>query len=111
MSERIKLNVEQVLSISSGLISGTYAAIGSFEFPSSIIYFQNLTDAAMMISWDGVLDAYPLPVNGFFLLDVTANASSNDGLFIPLGQVFWVKQLSGAASTGSVYVSSFYGKN
>jgi len=111
MSERIKLAVEPVLSIANGLISGAYAAIGSFEFPTSIIYFQNLTDASMMISFDGVNDAFPLAVNGFFLLDITSNKSSSDGLFIELGQVFWVKQLAGAASTGSLYVTSFYGKN
>lgn len=111
MSEKIKLNVEPMLSIAFGLISGTYAAIGSFEFPSSIIYFQNLTDAAMIISFDGSTDAFPMPVNGFFLLDIAANASSPEGLYIQLGQVFWVKQLAGAPTTGSVYVTSFYGKN
>lgn len=111
MSYRAKLAVEPVLSIANGTITGSYRAIGSFSYPSQIIWFQNLTDASMMLSFDGVNDAFPLVTNGFLVLDVTSNETGSDGYFVNVGQVFWIKQLAGAASTGSVYITSFYGKN
>lgn len=109
----IRVMPETVRSIAFGSISGAYAGIGtSVSNPAHIIFVQNLTDAGMMFSMDGVNDHFPLPASGFMILDVTANKTANGGAFmIAQGTRFYVKQLSGAATTGSVYLSVFYGFN
>ncbi len=109
MSLAIRILAEPVRSLAFGSISGTYAGIGaSFNHPIRIIFIQNLTDETLMFSLNGVDDHFPLPANGFLLLDVTANKTLMQGAFLAEGTRVYVKEV-GTPSTGSVYVSVFYG--
>jgi len=103
---------ETVRSLAFGSISGTYAGIGSsFANPVYWFYLQNLTDKLLMFSWDGVNDHFPLPTNGYVIMDVSANKTIQGGAFmISQGTRFYVKTTSaGAPASGSVYLSVFYG--
>jgi hypothetical protein len=105
----IKLLPEAVRSLAFGSISGTYAGVGTpLSNPSRIILIQNLTDALVMISFDGITDHLPVAADGFVLLDVTANKTVSQGFYIAEGTRFYVKEI-GTPTTGSVYISSFYG--
>ncbi len=112
MSTNLSIRVlpEPVRTIASGSISGSYAGIGTpFVNPIRWFMIQNFTDAAMMISWDGVNDHFPINANSYVIMDVASNKSVNGGVFmIAAGTRFYVKQLA-APSTGSVYLSVFYG--
>jgi len=109
MSLAIRILAEPVRSLAFGSISGTYAGIGaSFSHAIRIIFIQNLTDETLMFSLNGIDDHFPLPANGFLLLDVTANKTLAQGAFLAEGTRVYVKEIA-SPSTGSVYVSVFYG--
>lgn len=109
-STAVRLLFEPVRSLAFGGISGTYAAIGTaFAFPSRQTFIQNLTDATLMFSIDGINDHFPLPSSGFFLNDITSNRTEMGGSFcLAQGTIIYVKTI-GTPGTGSVYVSTAYG--
>ncbi len=105
----IKLLPEAIRSIAFGSIAVGYMGVGtSLAHPSRLVMFQNFTDAALMVSFDGITDHLPVAANGFVLLDVTANKTVSQGFYIAEGTRFYVKEID-APSLGSFYISSFYG--
>ena len=111
MNLAIRLACEPLRSRSFGSISGTYAGIGtSLNNPARILFVQNLTDVTLLFSFDGVNDHFILPSNGFLLLDVMGNKSIPGGAFyVGEGTRIYVKESSGAPTSGSACVTSFYG--
>jgi hypothetical protein len=100
---------EPVRSLAFGSISAAYMPIGtSFANPVRIFFIQNLTDALLMFSFNGIDDNFPLPPSSFLLLDVTANRTVSQGFYIAEGTFIYVKEI-GTPTLGSVYVSVFYG--
>lgn len=111
MTLAIRLLAEPIRSLAAASIGAAYMGIGTgLDNPSRIIYVQNLTDAQVMFSLDGINDHFTLPTSGFLLLDITTNKSLPQGCYISQGQRIYVKEV-GTPTTGSVYVSSFYGSN
>lgn len=105
----IKILPEAVRSLAFGSISGTYMGVGTpLSNPSRLVMFQNFTDGDVMVSFDGITDHLPVSANGFVLLDITANKTVTQGFYIAEGTRFYVKEIT-APSTGSFYISSFYG--
>jgi len=110
MSLAIRLQAEPVRYLACGSISGVYAGIGTEMIrPVRIILLQNLTNAAVMFSFDGVLDHIPLASNGYMILDVTANKTVDSGFFIAEGQRLYVRDLGVACASMGVYLSVFHG--
>jgi len=110
----IRVMPEPVRSTAFGSITGTYAGIGAaFAYPVHWFMVQNLTDQAVMISWDGINDHFPLPANGYVIMDVASNKTLTGGAFmVAQGTRFYVKALTGVLpGVGSVYLSIFYGFN
>ena len=70
---------------------------------------QNFTDAAVIFSLDGINDHIPMPANGYLVLDLCANKTLESGYYYAEGQRMYVKALAGNPTTGSVYISTFYG--
>lgn len=111
MSLAIRMLAEPIRSLAAASIGAAYMGIGTaLEFPSRLVYIINLTDAQLMFSIDGINDHFTLPEGGFLLLDVSTNQSHTQGFYISIGQRFYVKEV-GTPTTGSVYVSTFYGAN
>ena len=109
MSRSIRLVPEAARSLAFGSIGAAYMGIGtSFTKPVRILMIQNLTDTALMFSFDGLVDHVPLPREGFILLDVTSNKAKEDGFFIAEGTRIYVKEIV-TPTLGSVYVTTFYG--
>jgi len=106
--DSIRLTMEPIRSVAFGSIGAAYTGIGSaFSNCIRIIFLQNLTDTQLMFSDDGVDDKLTLPANGFMMLDMTANKTDDQGLFLPIGGRWYVKQVV-APSSGSVYLTAFY---
>lgn len=106
----IKLLPEALRSLAFGSISGTYMGVGTpLSNPSRLIIFQNFTDANVIVSFDGITDHLPVAASGFVLFDVTANKTVSQGFYIAEGTRFYIKQESGAATSGNFYISTFYG--
>lgn len=109
MSLAVRLFPEPVRSLAFGSIIAGYTAIGTpFINPSRVFFLQNLTDATLMFSFDGVNDNFPLPASGYILIDVTTNKTVSVGCFFAQGTVIYVKRI-GIPTSGSVYLSTFYG--
>lgn len=111
ISTSIRLRADVQRSLAFGSIGAAYMGIGTaFTAPIRIIFIQNLTDALLQFSFNGVDDNFPLPAGGFLLLDVTANKTNQaSGFFIAEGDRIYVKEV-GTPTTGAVYVSNFYGE-
>jgi hypothetical protein len=108
----IQLFVEPQRVIAAGAISGIYAGIGTvYTHPVRLYMLQNFTDAALQFSWDGIDDHFPLPAGGSMIIDVTSNKSATGGMFaISENDRTYVKRI-GIPTTGSVYLSIFFGNN
>ena len=107
----IRIYPETLRSLAAASIIGTYSAIGAaFLHPIRVFMLQNLTDEDVLFSFDGTNDHMILPSNGFILVDVTSNSAISQGFFVAKGTVIYAKQ-SGVPTTGSVYLTAFYGKD
>jgi hypothetical protein len=100
---------DAIRELDFGDISGTYAAIGTpLSDHVRIISFSNGTDEAVYISSDGSTDNLRLRGNSFKLLDLSANKIRDDGLFLPIGLQFYVKEVSSSPTSGSVWIEVLY---
>ncbi len=111
MAAGIEIRAEEVDTLAFGSISASYTAIGDpFEHPIRILTIQNLTDATLMFSFDGVVDHIALPASGQVIFDATTNRVDNaQGFFFSVGSLMSVKRI-GTPTSGSVYVSAFYAR-
>lgn len=121
MALAIRMLAEPVRYLAAASVAASYRALdqsgavpattGAVDHPIRQFFIQNLTDAVLMFSFDGVNDHFPLPGNGFFLSDIMSNKSTNGGAwYLAENDVLYVKQ-SGVPTTGSVFFSVFYGKD
>lgn len=109
----VRLMPETVRTLAAAGVLAGYTAVGTaFLNPSRILIIQNLTDQSVMFSFDGVNDHLPLVSNGYIVIDAAANKSN-----VPVmtccfaqGTIIYAKRI-GTPTTGSVYVSTFYGFN
>lgn len=106
----IRFQAEPVRSSAFGSILVGYTGVGTvLDHPIRQFIIQNLTDEAVMFSFDGVNDHFPLPAGGLLIDDVSSNQShSAQGWYLAQGTRLYVKQL-GAPTVGAVYFSVFYG--
>lgn len=110
MSLATRLEVEPIRSRGFATIGAGYLSVGDeLDHAASFLVFQNLTDAAVMVSFNGVDDHLPLPPAGGLVLDITSNRSVANGFFAAEGTQFYVKHLGAAPSTGTFYITIFYG--
>lgn len=101
---------EGLRSLAFGGISGTYAGVGAkFANPVRVLKITNLSDANLLISFNGVDDMDVVGANGFCLYDWGSNKANQAGYFDQsAGDRLYVKQESGAPTSGSVYVTVIY---
>lgn len=106
----VRIRYEPLRSLAFGGISGSYAAVGTiFANPVRILKITNLTDADLLISFDGVTDRDIIPASTIEVLDYGSNKADTGGqLDQSVGDRVYVKQASGAATGGSVYVTVIY---
>lgn len=110
MAATLELRADLVRSLGFASIVVGYTAIGTqLSHPTRIFMMQNLTDAELMFSFDGVNDHFVLAASGFILLDVTTNDIDGSGFFISKGSQLMVKRI-GTPTKGNVYLSTFYAR-
>jgi hypothetical protein len=97
-----------VQSVAFGGISGTYARLGTLTRPARMVLLQNFTNAALMISIDGVNDFWPIQANSSQIFDFSSNQALDQGAYIAQGTTYYVKDI-GSPSSGSIYLTYFYG--
>jgi hypothetical protein len=94
-------------SLSSGSVSGTYAAVGTaFTYPVRILKIVNNSTEDVTVSVDGTNDYDYVPMGGFVLYDAGTNRGNPSAeLVFRQGTQIFVKGTSGS---GSVYVVTLY---
>ena len=108
MKDSIKITTVILRSLPFGSIGVGYIGIGTvFNKPFRIVHIQNLTDAGLMFSFNGVDDHFPLLTYGYFTLDIPFNKSVKEGFYTESDDRLYVKRI-GVPTTGSVYVTGFY---
>lgn len=108
-SQAIRLAVEPVRELAFGSIGVNYIGVGTeITNPVRILRIQNLTDALLWISYDGVEDHEALAPNSFLLLDITANKARDHGYYLAEGTRIYAKR-NNVPTEGSVYVTVYYG--
>tara|TARA_R110000868_G_scaffold121883_3_gene323333 strand:- start:2007 stop:2330 length:324 start_codon:yes stop_codon:yes gene_type:complete len=105
MTQSTILKPEALRSLAFGSISGTYALVGSITNPSQLYIIQNLTNATITFSQDGVTDHFILPSMGFITLDIGTNKGTFQTLSVQAGTALYAK---GSPGSGSVYITTFY---
>lgn len=108
--QEIRLQCEEVRVLPFTSISGAYMGVGTpIDHPARLMWINNLTDGALMCSFDGVTDHFPLPANSFLILDITSNKTVSQGFYIAEGTRLYVRELGSAPTMGEVYLTVFYG--
>lgn len=100
-----RANFDAVREVAFGGISGTYAVVGTpLTDHARVVVISNSTNAEIYISVDGTTNNLRLAANSFKLFDFSSNKIRDDGLFVAVGTQFYVKQVSGAAASGAVWI-------
>lgn len=101
---------EDLRSLAFGGISGTYAAVGTpFQNPVRMLKVTNLTDADLIISFNGVDDKDIVAASSAWIYDFASNKAEPGGcLEQPAYERIYVKQATGAPTQKSVYVTVIY---
>jgi|SRR5882672_12313997 len=106
----IRMAFEPLRSLAFGSVLVGYMGVGTaINHPAREFLVQNLTDATLLFSFDGVTNHFRLPANGFWLNDNTANKSVSQGFFLAEGTRLYVKQDGVAPTSGSVNFTIIYG--
>lgn len=109
-SQAIRLVPEPVRELGFASIGATYMGIGTeIDNPVRILRMQNLTNELLYFSYDGVNNHEVLASESFLLLDITTNKTREQGYFLAEGTRIYVKQHTNAPTSGSVYVTVYYG--
>lgn len=109
MAYGTRVRFEAVREIASGSISGAYAAVGTATTDHTrLVSISNGTDTDIYISLNGTTNHLRVASNSFKLFDLTTNKVSDDGFFIDEGTIFYAKQVSGAPTTGTLWIEVMY---
>ena len=104
-----KFLAEPIRSIGFAALTAAYQALGTgFTAPISKILVTNTTDANCMFSFDSINDHFVVPAQTQFVLDISMENILDD--YLAQGSLLYVKRLAVPAA-GTVYFSTFYGKN
>jgi hypothetical protein len=104
-----RVQFEAVREIASGSIGASYSAVGSATIDHSrLVVFANSTDAEVYISLDGTTNHLRFAPNSFKIFDFTTNKVRDDGLFIDIGTVFYIKRVSAAPTSGTFWIEVMY---
>lgn len=102
---------DPVREVAFGSVTANYTALGTaLNDYGRIITIVNSTDAEIYISIDGVTNHLRLPGNSFKLIDLTTNRIGQEEFFLANRTQFFVKRVSGAPTTGSVWIEIIVAK-
>lgn len=100
---------EPVREIAFGAIGVAYGAVGTLTTDyTRVLTIKNTTDKDVYFSMDGVTNHKRIISGTAEVIDITTNKVRDDGMFIAKGTVFYVKQASGAPTSGRIVVEVMY---
>ncbi len=101
---------EDLRSLGFAAISGTYAGVGtSFVHPVRMLKVSNLTNANLIISFNGIDDKDVVAASSAYIYDFASNQSESAGnLEQQAGERLYVREEDVAPTLGNVYVTVIY---
>lgn len=108
--EGTKIVAGELAAAFGGVVTDNFfTVIGLFSQPARIVLAQNLTDQTLIYSFDGSMNNFILPPNGFLLLDVGTNKGTYNTAAMVQGNGLYVKAFPGSnPSLGYAYMSYWY---
>ena len=89
-------------SVAAASISSSYAVVGSvFASAPVLLIIVSTLNQTVQFSWDGIVDAFPIPAGGTMVLDF-----KSDGITLSANYGPYVKEI-GDPTTGSLYIGGF----
>ena len=109
----MKIRYEPLRSLAYTSLSSDYVAVGTpFVNPVRQILITNLTDANLIISYNGVTAMDVVAANTGKVLDYSSNKADQAGVLEQdAGDRCYVMLEEAAATTGNVYVTIIYASN
>lgn len=106
----VRIFYEPLRSLAFGSVSGTYAAVGTpFAYAIREIKVTNLTNANLLISFDGVTNHDVVAATSAYIYDYCSNRADLGGaLSQSAGQTLFVKSETSNPSSGNLYVTVIY---
>jgi hypothetical protein len=99
---------EPLREIAHGSITANYQAVGNaITDHARLVRFVNTMNTEMYISMDGSTNHIRLAAGSFFIIDFSSNKVRDDGLFLPVGTIFYVKEVT-APSSGNLWIEVLY---
>ena len=105
MAYGTRATFDAVRELAFGSVGASYTAVGSaLSDHARIVCMNNSTNEDVYISVDGTTNNFRLAANSFRLIDFSSNKIRDDGLFVSIGTVFYAKRVSGAPTSGTVWI-------
>lgn len=97
-------------SLGFASIGAGFMGVGSaFAYPIKLLKIVNLTNANLIVSYDGVNNQDIVTANGGCIYDVAANKADPAGTFqLSVGDRVYVMEETSAPTSGNVYVVVVY---
>jgi hypothetical protein len=106
----VQFRMAEMRTVAFGSIAAGYSAVGTpLTRAPNLVWFDNLTDANVIISFDGgLVDHLIVPANSGKVVDISTNRRVDDDLNISIGTWFYIKRESAAPTVGNFYLSFGY---
>ncbi len=106
-----RVGIEPIRTVAFGAISGTYIPLGTpLTNHIRLIVVTSSLNANIYLTTDGITDEIVIGANSYRVLDFSANKVRDDGLFVSSGTQISIKQVSGAPTSGDIWLEAFYGE-
>ena len=109
MAYGTRVSYEAIREVAAAGVGAAYGAVGTATTDHTrILRIVSSLDAEVYVSFDGTTDHIRMAGNSFVLYDYSTNKIHDDGLFLSQGTTIYVKRVSGAPTTGSLWIEVVY---
>jgi hypothetical protein len=111
-AQSLKVTAIPVQTVAFGDVTDSFEAMG-VGMPAAlrILKINNTTDSDVYVSYDGTTEHDVVVAGSGMVVDITTNKSVEEGLFLPEGTIVYIEYVSGAPTSGNVYLSAYYAEN
>ena len=108
MAYGTRASFEPIREIAFGSVGAAYTAVGTALTDNArLVRLVNTMNTEVYISLDGVTDVIRMAAGSFYLMDLSTNKVRDDGLFLAVGTIFYVKQVI-APGSGNLWIEVLY---
>lgn len=111
-AQSIRLAAIPVQTVAYSAVTSSFVAMGAaMPEPIRVIKINNSTNSDIYVSFDGSTAHDVVVASSGMVVDITTNKSIEQGMFLSQGTVVYIEYVSGAPTSGNVYLSAYYAAN